>query len=186
MNLEFSLKKNKSIFLAGPVERDKMFDQTWRRKVIDYVHEEYGNIDDLTLFIPDFEQPQYWDMENKNTLARLHQWEWKNMDEASKILFWIPRDIGAGLYGYTTNIEFGYWMGKDPEKVVLGYPKNADRMEYIEDLYKNLCPNHVIFDNLNTMIDTIIGELYMDKLTEVREKAQEIEKNGSNELHNNE
>ena len=57
------------------------------------------------------------------------KWEEKHLDLASCILFWVPRVLPT-LPGFTTNIEFGEWMKS--EKIVLGYPKDAEKMRYLK------------------------------------------------------
>jgi ADP-ribose pyrophosphatase YjhB (NUDIX family) len=58
------------------------------------------------------------------------QVDWENdcLNRADCILFWVPR--GLDLPGFTTNVEYGEWMKSG--KVVLGYPKNAERMRYLD------------------------------------------------------
>ena len=48
------------------------------------------------------------------------------------VMFWIPRDIEGGMPAFTTNIEFGYMLSSNPNKMYVGGPKNADNNRYIE------------------------------------------------------
>lgn len=52
------------------------------------------------------------------------------MENADIVLFWIPRNLKI-LPGFTTNIEFGYWYGKDYKKIKMGFPLDAENMDYI-------------------------------------------------------
>lgn len=37
--------------------------------------------------------------------------------------------------GYTTNVEFGYWLAKNNEKVLYGKPESSIKNEYLDWLY---------------------------------------------------
>ena len=50
---------------------------------------------------------------------------WRN--EALKIL----KDIQYNK----VNVEFGYWLAKDPNKVYYGRPEDADKIKYLDWLY---------------------------------------------------
>ena len=45
-------------------------------------------------------------------------------------MFWIPRKM-PDMPGLTTNLEFGYYIAKRPDNVILGFPKDADVTEWI-------------------------------------------------------
>ena len=59
------------------------------------------------------------------------EWEHNALQRSNIILFWVPRDV-KNMPAFTTNIEWGYWMAKNPNKLVLGYPKKAPKMKYMK------------------------------------------------------
>lgn len=48
--------------------------------------------------------------------------------------FGFPRDLDV-LPGFTTNVEFGYWLHDDYCKIVYGRPDNAPKTKYIDWMY---------------------------------------------------
>jgi len=56
-------------------------------------------------------------------------WEHQGLTSADLIIFWVPRNL-TDMPAFTTNIEFGEWMGSG--KVVLGYPEWAEKMRYLQ------------------------------------------------------
>ncbi|MBI4118158.1 MAG: nucleoside 2-deoxyribosyltransferase domain-containing protein [Parcubacteria group bacterium] len=110
-----------SIFLAGPSPRTKR-DYNWRPLALRHLSEVRfpGSV-----FIPlprDGKWPDYFDH------AQI-EWELKYLNEATVIAFWVPRDL-RHLPGFTTNVEFGMFCGSG--KIVLGYPRGAPKMEYVD------------------------------------------------------
>ncbi|MDD4547329.1 MAG: hypothetical protein PHI05_01115 [Bacilli bacterium] len=53
---------------------------------------------------------------------------------------------------FTTNVEFGYWLAKKPEKIIYGRPNNAKKIKYLDWLYKKES-NKEIFETLEETID---------------------------------
>jgi hypothetical protein len=49
-------------------------------------------------------------------------------------MFWIPRT--RELIGLTTNMEFGYWQARDPNKMVYGRPDDAYRIQYLDIMWE--------------------------------------------------
>jgi len=135
-----------SIFLAGPTLRNNPKDFTPWREEAAHLFSEKGFKGDL--FIP---EPFHGDYEIQIL------WEEKHLDLCSCILFWIPRDMKT-LPGLTTNVEFGDWM-KTP-KVVLGFPKEAQHMSYLEHKAKKY--DIPLSDSLENTVTLAIlkGELY--------------------------
>ena len=127
------------IFLAGPVVRGSSFKDSWRYEAINILEklDFPGGV-----FIPEEREWNESELDEKY-IEKMHVWEWDHLAQSDIILFWIPRNIKNGVYGYTTNIEFGYWISYDPYKVVLGHPKDADMMEYIDDLYNKIGPGRL-------------------------------------------
>lgn len=112
-----------SIFLAGPTPRKNTTTPSWRPEALQII-EKYGF--DGTVFIP----------ENREGVcgfeydAQVH-WEWEALNQATIILFWVPRDIEQ-MPAFTTNVEFG--MYAHSRKIILGYPKDAPKMSYLDAL----------------------------------------------------
>ena len=120
-----------SIFLAGPTRRDENKNLSWRREAEQILKEFHF---DGIVYVPEFKENVPWD--NKY-LKRQTDWEWKALDAASVIAFWIPRELNE-MPGFTTNIEFGRYITSKPESVVLGYPGWAKKMSYMEYLYNTV------------------------------------------------
>lgn len=113
---------NRSIFLAGPTPRNED-GNPWRQVALKIL-EEKGY--DGVVFIPEPRDGK-WHKE----YDRQVDWEDICLNVADCILFWIPRDL-KHMPAFTTNIEWGRW--ENSGKLVLGYPKEAEKMSYI-DLY---------------------------------------------------
>ena len=125
-----------SIFLAGPTLRDNAKEFTpWREEALKIFEEKNFK---GRLFIPEPFQGSY----EKQII-----WEEYHLGICSCILFWIPRNMQT-LPGLTTNVEFGDWMKSN--KVVLGFPKEAEHMSYLEHKAKKYN-----ISMSNTLVDTI-------------------------------
>lgn len=119
-------KDQKSIFLAGPTPRDINVN-TWRIEAIEIL-KELGY--DGLVYVP----------ERKNddrTYDYIKQtwWEREALYNANCIVFWIPRDIKT-LPAFTTNVEFGYWISKNSDKIIYGRPDNSEKNRYLDWLYQ--------------------------------------------------
>ena len=51
---------------------------------------------------------------------------------------------------FTTNVEFGYWLHTN--KVIYGRPDNAEKIKYLDWLYK-LDYNEVPYNDLNKLLE---------------------------------
>jgi len=109
-----------SIFLAGPTPRHPEI-PSWRPAAL--CHLSYLEFDG-TIFVP--EAPG-----GGIILGYEEQIEWEriHLSAAKCIMFWIPRNMEF-LPGFTTNIEFGMWCNS--EKIVVGWPSYAQKMQYIK------------------------------------------------------
>lgn len=122
-----------SIFLAGPTYRNTLFGFSWRSDAISYLTR-LGF--DGALYIPET-APKDEDTYDYGANVNVQiEREWKCLSLADAIVFWMPRNM-KDLPGLTSNIEMGYWMSQNPDKVVLGYPLNAEKMKYIDYLYRH-------------------------------------------------
>jgi len=116
-NETFRKPSENSIFLAGPSLRGDGIKTDWREEVIEILDSyDYSG----EVYVPEPFAENY---------AYQYLWEEKALMDVGCILFWIPRDLEK-LPGFTTNCEFGEWMNS--EKVVLGFPKGAPNMRYLE------------------------------------------------------
>lgn len=162
MNIVYAQTKinkniNGNVFLAGPTPRDENI-PSWRPKAIDIFRDLgfEGNI-----FVPEMEHG--WD---KNfEYATQIEWEEKALTKSDIIIFWIPRDLKT-MPAFTTNIEWGTWTTKDPQKVVLGYPEGTKKMDYLTYYAKKLD-----IPVLNTLYDTI--KISNDKIND-QKSLQEL------------
>lgn len=119
--------KGKSIFLAGPTPR-KSDVLSWRPKAIKMISQ--GSFDG-TILMPEFKDRNKWSY--NFAYDKQIAWELKAIDVADKIIFWIDRHL-PDMPAFTTNTEFGYWIAKNPEKIILGIPKNSEKCDYIKYL----------------------------------------------------
>lgn len=119
----------KMIFLAGPTSRTNNYNMSWRKEAVE-MFEALGY--DGTICVPEFSTPRAftdadWD--------RQTDWEWKLLDNATVIMFWVPRN-DTTMPGLTTNLEFGTYIERCPERVVLGYPYEATHMQWMEKKFR--------------------------------------------------
>ena len=143
----------KSIFLAGPTPRDKET-ISWRNEAIKILKEK--NFDGI-VYIPEDE------FVRKNDFIDQAEWERKALFNATVIMFWIPRELEK-MPAFTTNVEFGYWISKNPEKVIYGRPDNARKIKYLDWLYKKESKINV-FNKLEETIEKsleLINKLKID------------------------
>jgi len=132
MNIKFSDQElyldSNSVFLAGPTLRDNVFENSWRSEAC-RILEELGFTG--TIYVPEFSKPRHF---SDADLDAQVEWEWSCLGVAGIIVFWVPRELNL-LPGFTTNVEFGRYITKKPEQVILGYPEEAKKMEYLKQLY---------------------------------------------------
>jgi hypothetical protein len=133
MNVVYSLQEipnkapeHQSIFLAGPTPRDDNV-SSWRPEALEILQKIgfKGSV-----FVPEDKSGKF-----HGNYDHQVQWEHDALEQATVIVFWIPRS--EKLPGFTTNDEWGYW--KNSGKVVLGVPKESQhkckyQMWYAEKL----------------------------------------------------
>jgi len=134
--------EGKSVFLAGPTPR-KMNVMSWRPKALKMLNQSSFN---GTILVPEFKDRNNF---TKNfAYDKQIAWELEAMKKADKIVFWIDRHL-PDMPGFTTNTEFGYWVAKDPEKIILGIPENSEKCDYIKYLaIENNIDIHYTFDKI--------------------------------------
>lgn len=112
----------KSIFLAGPTPRSDDV-PSWRPKAIELLNW-FGY--EGTVIVPETSDGQW-----KHNYDDQVYWEWAGLNQASVILFWIPRTIDD-MPAFTTNVEFGMFAASS--KVVYGRPNDTPKMKYLDSL----------------------------------------------------
>lgn len=139
------LKDNKSIFLAGPTPRSIEV-VSWREEAIK-VLDELGY--DGIVYVPEKkEDNRAFNYDNQVW------WEREALFNATTIVFWIPRKIDT-LPAFTTNVEFGYWISKDNEKVVYGRPDDSVKNKYLDWLYETETENKP-YNDLNELLENAV------------------------------
>lgn len=119
--------ESNSIFLAGPTPRSSDV-PSWRPE---FLHKlEILKFDGIVC-IPEYSHG--FAGTDVDYLAQVN-WERKCLYFSHVILFWVPRSL-TDMPAFTTNIEFGYWMAKDPKKVCYGRPNDAVKNDYLDWLY---------------------------------------------------
>lgn len=133
MNIKFSDQElyldTNSIFLAGPTMRNSSFSKSWRKRAC-MILEKFNF--DGTVYVPEYYNER--EFENDDYINQT-KWEWDCLDAAGVIVFWVPRRM-ADMPALTTNIEFGRYITKKKDSVILGYPKYAEKMKYMDFLYR--------------------------------------------------
>lgn len=117
---EFPSSFSKSVFLAGPSPRSNS-EHSWRPEMLRELERVgYNGV----VFYP---EPENGDWSTINLEhSEVAKWEKQGLDMSDVVIFWIDRDISAGRYGLTTNLEYGEQVLSG--KTVLGYKKDADKV----------------------------------------------------------
>lgn len=118
------IKGQKSIFLAGPTPRGKI-SKSWRTEACQKI-EQLGF--DGVIYVP-----EYSTWKPKEDYVDQAMWEREALTESTVIMFWIPRSL-PDMPAFTTNVEFGYWLHTG--KVIYGRPDDAQKIKYLDWLYK--------------------------------------------------
>ena len=117
------LKGEKSIFLAGPTPREEG-KVSWRK----YACEKLRKMGfDGIVYVP-----EYSTHEAKEDYVAQAEWEREALSNSSAILFWVPSKL-PGMEGFTTRVEFGYWMHTG--RIIYGRPAEAAKIKYLDWLY---------------------------------------------------
>lgn len=138
-----------TIFLAGPTVRGNQGHLvSWRFEAIE-IFEKLGFKG--TLIVPEFTDKT----ESDKGRIELPIWEDNGLDRADCILFWLPRT--RELIGLNTNSEHGYWLAKDPEKLVYGRPDDGFRIQYNDVMWDKVFKAEFnrVEPIYNTLEDTI-------------------------------
>lgn len=142
------LKGDISIFLAGPTPRDINVD-TWRKEAIEILK----NLKfDGIVYYPELKYDDRTFDYNNQVL-----WEREALYAASLIVFWIPRNVDK-LPAFTTNVEFGYWLAKNSNKVIYGRPIDSVKNKYLDWLYETETGNKP-HSNLKKLLKETVKKL---------------------------
>jgi len=141
-------KAEKSIFLAGPTPRSKDV-ETWRKEALEIL--ESLNFQGL-VYVPEDEND-----ERRKDYVDQADWEREALYNSTIIVFWVPR-FQPDMPAFTTNVEFGYWLAKNSEKVVYGRPDNAEKIKYLDWLYKTETKETPI-NNLTELLKKAIDKI---------------------------
>lgn len=141
-----------SIFLAGPTPRGAS-PRSWRAKALMLLQHGGEKLEEGfpgQVFVPEPKDgptgkwPEQFDQ---------MVWEHRALEMASCIVFWVPRNMGD-MPGLTTNVEFGLFARSN--KVVLGYPPDAERMDYL-----HFCARRFGISTWSTLEDTLYAATVM-------------------------
>jgi len=129
-----------TIFLAGPTVRGNQqhLQPSWRFEAIEIFSKlKFAG----SLIVPEFADPA----ESDKDKDWIPLWEFEGLSIADAILFWVPRT--KELIGLTTNWELGYWMGREPDRVIYGRPPEAYRTKYLDLMWQRTI-NSKIYETL--------------------------------------
>ena len=127
--------------MAGPTPRS-LDVETWRKEAIRILNElEFDGI----VYIPE--------LENDN-----RTFNYENQ------VCWIPRS--SQLPGYTTNVEYGYWIAKNSNKCLYGRPDNSERNKYLDWLYQVETGNNPM-NNLEELLKNAVKLTDRSKNTDI-------------------
>ena len=115
-----------SIFLAGPTPRTVEV-ISWRISALQIV-QQIGFPGTILI-------PERHDWVSSFDYVDQVEWEFGCLEAATIIVFWIPRDP-VTLPGFTTNVEFGRYVGSG--RCVYGRPNLAPKNRYLDWLYYKL------------------------------------------------
>lgn len=115
------------IFLAGPTMRNSSFKKSWRKDACDFLEKVgYNGI----VYVPEHE-----DDEQSVDFMDQVDWERACLMNAKVIVFYVPRKF-PDMPGLTTNVEYGTYIVKRPEAVLLCCPEGSEKNRYLEWLYE--------------------------------------------------
>ena len=187
-----------NIFLAGPCPDSNLTKDCWR---LDFISDVVYNIDkrlklynksamilhrdmifyglrDNSIFInfivPTVSYNSKFDINtcDRYALKKYHRWTMNRIAKSDIIVFWIPRYLDKKEYALHTNIEVGTCLALYPEKCLIDWPEDADKMTYIED-YIDYCKDQNSYNNYNFNHDlNNLAEITTDKLLSIIAKKK--------------
>lgn len=139
---------DKSLFLVGPTPRSTEV-PSWRPRAIKIL--KFFGFKGTVLVPEPSDGAKFPNYDNQV------DWECAGLNNCDVIVAWVPRDMQTML-ALTTNVEFGFWMGKEPNKVFYGRPDNAPHTRYLDWLYQKMTgrlPTNNLNDLLINSLDTL-------------------------------
>ncbi len=140
-----------SIFLAGGIDQAP----NWQAEAIKLIYEKSKIV--LNVFNP--RRSERFTTEDYNGHWEQVTWEFEHLRKANVIIFWFPENAPCT----TSLFELGYWLGRCPEKVVMGinpqHYKERSIKTQIELLSKELFPPlqlTEVYDSLDKVISRAI------------------------------
>ena len=131
-------------FLAGPTPRDNGI-KSWRQDFLELLPETFTG----TILIPEARDGIF-----KADYQDQVEWEYQNLSNAAKIVFWVDRDLET-LPGFTTNVEFGFWIKSG--KVIYGRPEGSPKTKYLDWMYEKFT-NQKPLNSLNQIIELLVND----------------------------
>ena len=146
---EIILDKSKpSIFLAGPTKRNSYYEESWRKDACNILSRfEFDGI----VYIPEFSRG-----DNPFDFMNQVEWERQGLMNADVIVFFVPRKLPE-MPGFTTNVEFGYYLAKRPGSVLLCCPNGYEKNRYLEWLYTRDNPDRMVFRYMLDVMGYAVG-----------------------------
>lgn len=142
--------KGRSVFLAGPTPRNRET-KGWREEALEHFALKGFK---GTVLVPEMEGGPSANFAYEAQI----KWEHAAMEDADIIIFYIPRKV-QGMPGFTTNIEFGYWLAKESSKIRLGIPEDAEKCDYIRYIAKERgIPLH---EDYKELVEETVRELHL-------------------------
>ena len=136
-----------SIFLGGPTPRISEV-RSWRPEALSIMKEmEFSG----TALVP---ERRNWEVKF-NYLDQV-EWEFAALETCSVLAFWVPRCVPE-LAGFTTNVEFGRYVGSG--KCIYGRPEGTPHTRYLDWLYTKLtglCAESTLVETLRAAIQATI------------------------------
>ena len=152
-NVKKKIYKNNSIFLAGPSYRNSLV-TPWRVEATSILRS-LG-------FDGDIYNPENTGIDVSSDYEAQVKWEFEHLSNAGVVAFWVPRS--KLLPGFTTNVEFGYWVRRNPVKMFYGRPDDAERVRYLDYMFK-LETGKEVFNDLKCLLSACVDYLnFYDKL----------------------
>jgi len=115
-----------SLFLAGPTPR-RAGVPSWRPEALAVL--------DRLGFAGTVLVPERRDWSAQFDYQDQVEWEFAGLEAATALAFWVPRDL-KDLPGFTTNVEFGRYVGSG--RCFYGRPDGAPHTRYLDWLYHKL------------------------------------------------
>lgn len=132
--------KGKSLFLVGPTPRSADV-PSWRPNAIEMLEKlEFNG----TVMAP----------EPFIGFERQVEWEYDSLNRCDIIVAWIPRNM-QNMLALTTNVEFGFWLSRDPNRLLYGRPDNAPHTGYLDWMY-NKFARRTPFNTLERLLSEAV------------------------------